>query len=140
MTIFSILAVDFIARVISRRPYAHRVQSLARHGLWSGAEVSPSTLPPAGSDAEKHTPAPLHGPTSADRARQLRKTQLLLIGTAFASAMLYGRGVYRSIELAQGWTGELMTHEVYFVYLDGVLVVLGYAAFAALNPGWLIEK
>lgn len=147
MTIFSILAIDFIYRVITRKPYARRVRSLDRQGLWSGvdqAPSSPSTPPVDGSqtDLEKDThTSGTHGQvTEVDRARKLRKAELLLIGTAFASAMIYARGVYRSVELAQGWTGHLMTHEVYFIWLDGFPMVLGYAAFAVLHPGWLIER
>jgi len=34
------------------------------------------------------------------------------------------RGVYRSIELLQGWRGYLNTHEVYIIALDGSLMVL----------------
>lgn len=149
MTIFSILAIDFIYRVITRKPYARRVRSLDRQGLWSGVETtdraaSPSTPPVDGtlatSDLEKDIPATgTHG-NEVDRARRLKKAELLLIGTAFASAMIYARGVYRSVELAQGWTGHLMTHEVYFIWLDGLPMVLGYAAFAVLHPGWLIER
>lgn len=54
--------------------------------------------------------------------------------------MIYARGVYRSIELAQGWEGYLMVNEVYFVWLDGLPMVLAFTAFAVLYPGWLIER
>lgn len=157
MTAFTVLAIDFIYRVIRQKPYAFRVRSLEAQGLWTGVNtdspspaLSPSSspehptsssststsVPVPQSDIEKSKPIP----TTTDRTRQLRKAKFLLAGEAFASAMIYARGVYRAIELAQGWTGELMIHEVYFVWLDGFPMILAYAAFAVLHPGWLIER
>jgi hypothetical protein len=37
---------------------------------------------------------------------------------------MIARGVYRCIELLQGWTGYLNTHEAYVIGLDGSLMVL----------------
>jgi hypothetical protein len=34
------------------------------------------------------------------------------------------RSIYRVVELAQGWRGTLITHEVYLFTLDSMLMVL----------------
>ena len=109
MTIFSILAADFIVRVISRRPYAHRVRRTEKLQT-----ASPAADPEKFSDPTGIAPGPIPNrvaePITAPHT--LRRVELLLAGVAFASLMIYVRGVYRSIELAQGWTGYLITHEV----------------------------
>ena len=48
--------------------------------------------------------------------------------------------VYRSVELLQGWTGYLITHEGYFIALDGALMVLAVGVFNFAHPGWLLGK
>lgn len=150
MTVFTLLALDFIIRVIAQRPYARRLRSLQRQGLWTGIPSidSPSSspgTPPADEetkDLSTTNPSTDLAPANKemDRSRQLRKAKFLLVGEAFASAMIYYRGVYRSIELAQGWSGYLMTHEIYFIWLDGFPMVLCFVTFAVLYPGWLLER
>lgn len=48
--------------------------------------------------------------------------------------MIYVRSIYRTIELLQGWTGFLITHEVYFVVLDGAMMVLAVGIFNLFHP------
>ena len=65
----------------------------------------------------------------------------LLVGAMiFSVVMIYIRSIYRSIELLQGWNGYLITHQIYFVVLDAVLMVLAVSVFNVLNPGWLLGK
>lgn len=138
MTIFTVLALDFILRVIAHRPYAHR------HSRTIVPTDPPATLPSSETEQEGEgakekdtfTPTEAYQTTPTN----LRHAQLLLAGIAFASTMIYVRGVYRSIELAQGWSGYLITHENYFTYLDGLPMALCFSAFAALHPGWLLPR
>lgn len=58
----------------------------------------------------------------------------LLWATLFASTAIVVRNVYRTVELAQGWTGYLMTHEVFFAVFDGAMMVLAGAAFCFFHP------
>ncbi len=69
-----------------------------------------------------------------------RDVKLVLVAMAIAFTMIYVRGVYRTAELAQGWAGFLITHEVYFVVLDAVLMVITVFAFLALDPASLLPK
>jgi hypothetical protein len=170
MTIFSALAMDFIVRVVTRRPYkrslgikgwVHPLPASSGHvngtgtGTSSPAQVPVSELSgrhsttqvpedgvlPTGSTEKSRSGTPIAAAAGAAATdpETLRKAQYLLIGVAFASIMIYVRGVYRAIELAEGWTGYLITHEVYFIWLDGFPMVLCLWVFAALHPGWLLK-
>ncbi|TVY32871.1 Sphingoid long-chain base transporter [Lachnellula subtilissima] len=50
------------------------------------------------------------------------------------------RGVYRSIELLQGWRGFLNTHQVYIISLDGALMVIAVVALNVCNPESLLKQ
>lgn len=136
-TVFVVLAVDFILRVMFHKPYPaklHRFMSCAclrRKKNRQNAEEK--TLP--GSDGGSVTKP--EGPR--DR-RDVRKAQLLLAGVAWATLMIYIRGIYRSVELAQGWSGYVITHEVYFIWLDGFIMVLCMAGLAVAHPGFLLPN
>lgn len=124
--VFSLLAADFMARVVFHKPYPQRMRRMFR---WKrGEEASPDGSEPIEKDDETAQPV------------NLRHAQYLLAGVAWATVMIYIRGIYRSIELAQGWTGYLITHEVYFVWLDGFIMVLCMAGLAVAHPGFLLPQ
>ena len=50
------------------------------------------------------------------------------------------RGIYRSIELLQGWTGYLITNERFALALDGGMIILAVVIFNVFNPGYLFKK
>jgi hypothetical protein len=67
-----------------------------------------------------------------------KKLWILAIATAFSMTVLVIRGIYRAIELLQGWQGYLITREVYFIALDGSLMVAAIGVFNILHPAYLI--
>jgi len=73
------------------------------------------------------------GIKSSKPLRQLAFAMILAIMCMIA------RGVYRSIELLQGWEGDLNTHEVYVIALDGSLMVFAVAALNVFNPARLLK-
>ncbi|PWY84597.1 RTA1-domain-containing protein [Aspergillus sclerotioniger CBS 115572] len=87
---------------------------------------------------------------AADFIRRTLRQQLLqtmtgtivpLLGAMiFSVVCIYIRSIYRTIELSQGWTGFLITHERYFIVLDGVMMVLAVGIFNIFHPGWLLPK
>jgi hypothetical protein len=121
MTAFTLLALDFIIRVIIKKPYHRR--------LAAAHPPSPSADQTVEGKRVHEGHAESLGETSGDASsskRQLRKAQVLLAGVAVASAMIFVRGIYRSIELAQGWSGYLITHErecFILAYLAGLTCV-----------------
>lgn len=48
--------------------------------------------------------------------------------------MVYARSVYRTIELAQGWHGYLISHEGYFIGLDAAIMVVAVGVFVPVDP------
>lgn len=50
------------------------------------------------------------------------------------------RGVYRSIELLQGWRGYLITNERFTIALDGTMMFIAVAIFNLCRPGDLFPK
>lgn len=66
--------------------------------------------------------------------------KLVLIGLFVAFLMIYIRSIYRTIELAEGWTGFLITHEGYFIALDATLMVITVTVFLLLDPAMLLRE
>ncbi|KAF9770298.1 hypothetical protein IL306_012177 [Fusarium sp. DS 682] len=65
-----------------------------------------------------------------------RKQSSVPILSAMALSLLciYVRSIYRTIELSEGWTGYLITHERYFIALDGAMMVIAVAVFNLIHP------
>jgi hypothetical protein len=68
------------------------------------------------------------------------KTKILLVATTISIIMIYIRSIYRTIELLQGWNGYLITHEAFFIVLDGSMMVVCVGIFNIVHPGWFLEK
>ena len=68
------------------------------------------------------------------------KLQLLLAVTSFSATCIIVRNFYRAVELSQGWKGYLITHEVYFDVLDGMLMVLAALVFNFVHPAWFLQR
>jgi chromate transport protein ChrA len=64
----------------------------------------------------------------------------LLAAMVFSIVCIYARSIYRTIELLQGWSGFLISHERYFIALDGAMMILAVAVFNVIHPGWLMPK
>ncbi|KAI3390593.1 hypothetical protein diail_9110 [Diaporthe ilicicola] len=63
----------------------------------------------------------------------------LVLGAILVSfVMIYIRSIYRTIELAQGWTGFLITHEAYFIGLDAAIMVVAVTVFVPIDPAVML--
>ncbi|KAH3663928.1 hypothetical protein WICMUC_005867 [Wickerhamomyces mucosus] len=74
------------------------------------------------------------------RFSQIRSSKLfkfypyiILLGTLF----VYVRCIYRVIELSEGWSGYLITHEIYFMILDALMMGLTALLFVVFHPGFI---
>ncbi|KAI9687033.1 MAG: hypothetical protein M1822_002443 [Bathelium mastoideum] len=72
--------------------------------------------------------------------RHDRYLTLLTGATFLAVGCMITRGVYRSIELIQGWQGKLITTQRYFIALDGAMMIIALAVFNICNPGELLMR
>ncbi|KAJ5684121.1 uncharacterized protein N7477_000466 [Penicillium maclennaniae] len=71
--------------------------------------------------------------------QQLTGSVVPLLGAMILSVIcIYIRSIYRTIELSQGWSGYLITHESYFIALDGAMMTVAVAVFNVVHPGWLL--
>ncbi|GAQ09508.1 sphingoid long-chain base transporter RSB1 [Aspergillus lentulus] len=73
------------------------------------------------------------GPIS--RSPALRR---IALGLMVAVTCMVARGVYRSMELVNGWRGYLFTHEVYAIVLDAGMMFVGSLVLWVWNPAVLI--
>lgn len=61
-------------------------------------------------------------------------------GLAASIGFILMRCIYRVIELRGGYDGEMITHEIPFIILEGVVVVLAVVALCFGNPGLVFSK
>lgn len=169
MGVFIVCGLDFSVRVVRNKPYAYRLraiekkrvkraekelgaveQGMGEMGVGSGTTtpLSERTLTQAASapvsssttsnlDAEK-IPAP--SSAAALTPTELHQWRLILISVLVSSAMILVRGVFRSVELSEGWGGYIISHEIYQMCLDGIPMVIAVGVFNFLHPGLILGR
>ena len=80
------------------------------------------------------------GEASHAALRSSPKFKGFLIALALATVCIFIRSIYRVIELAQGWEGELIKNQRYFIVLEGVMVILAVLALNAFHPAWCFRE
>ena len=75
----------------------------------------------------------------ASQIRQNGPMLRVICVTILSAAMMILRGVYRSIELTEGWRGHLITVEVYVVVLDAMPMMIAMGAFVFTPPAKLLR-
>lgn len=54
--------------------------------------------------------------------------------------VIYIRCIYRVVELAEGWRGYLITHEVYIMVLDALMIAIAGIIAVPFHPLWTFGK
>jgi hypothetical protein len=73
------------------------------------------------------------------RRIQTPRAEKLVIGSmTLALVCVYIRSAYRTVELFQGWSGFLITHERFFVALDAGMMVVAAWALNVFDPAVLL--
>jgi len=72
------------------------------------------------------------------RGEFTKKLKLMLYALAFSTTLLFIRAVYRTIELADGWEGEIISNELYFNVVDGAMVTIAMYTINLAHPGILL--
>ncbi|KAJ7160614.1 RTA1-domain-containing protein [Mycena crocata] len=75
---------------------------------------------------------------SGERGVLDHRLKLMIAAMGFSTLVLFIRSIYRIVELADGWTGTIITTEVYFNILDGGMVVLAIFTMNIAHPGLLL--
>ncbi|RSL51444.1 hypothetical protein CEP54_011403 [Fusarium duplospermum] len=76
----------------------------------------------------------LRNPEFADLV-QSKKFKMFLFALFGATACLFIRTVFRSVELSEGFAGKLANQEIEFMILDGVMVILACISLTIFHPG-----
>jgi len=76
--------------------------------------------------------------SGATRGEITRKLMMMLGAVAFVTLLLFIRAIYRTIELAGGWTGRIIGTELYFNVLDGGMVTIAIFTYNFFHPGPLL--
>ncbi|KAK8846512.1 hypothetical protein IAR55_005598 [Kwoniella newhampshirensis] len=159
MGVFIFFGLDFMLRASTRRSYAFQekrmegkrikkeaglVEKKRKWGM--GRRDSEKTLTPNRSDEVVPTKdgadleiQRLHAEQEHER-ENLSRWWILLIAVAISSIMIFIRGIYRSIELVQGWNGYLIGIENFQNGLDGIPMFIAVAVFNFLHPGFLLPR
>lgn len=85
-----------------------------------------------------HNELPFNSKYTELRARPYFKYFPMIIIAAVT--FVYVRCIYRVVELAEGWSGFLITHEIYFMILDALMMGLSILIFIPFHPGIVYGK
>ncbi|KAF7341248.1 hypothetical protein MVEN_01860400 [Mycena venus] len=66
------------------------------------------------------------------------RLRLMISALSFSTLVLFVRSIYRMAELADGWTGRIITTEVYFNVFDAGMVTLAIFTMNIAHPGMLL--
>ncbi|VDB96672.1 unnamed protein product [Peniophora sp. CBMAI 1063] len=85
---------------------------------------------------------PISGHEFADpqsrRVKTPLKMKLMLSGMALMTVLIFIRSVYRTCELADGWTGPVIQKQVLFNVCDGAMIVLAMFTLNVFHPSHLL--
>ncbi|WVQ94664.1 hypothetical protein IAU59_001744 [Kwoniella sp. CBS 9459] len=155
MATFMTLGADFIIRASLRKPYKFQERWLHNATLKKQQKRrdSEKTLTPVESDTTVTGATQIDKPADGAEAEEQRRHMdeeeerahlkawwIMLIVVAISSAMILIRGVYRSVELVQGWTGYLMETEMYQNILDALMMLIAVGIYNFVHPGFLFPR
>ncbi|KAH9897748.1 RTA1-domain-containing protein [Cubamyces lactineus] len=112
LTVFSTLLVEYFMRRHQDRPF--RKENLS--------ELEDSTF--IGSFKRQSLQGPM---------KRLR------VGLCIGTALLYIRAIYRTVELADGWTGKVIQTQSLFIVFDGIMVLGTVLTLNVCHPGQLLK-
>lgn len=75
-----------------------------------------------------------------ERLRNTKRFKGFLAALAWSTILILIRSIYRLVEMAEGWTGELIRDEVLFFVLEGVMVIAAVLALNGLHPGLAMKE
>ncbi|KZO95043.1 RTA1-like protein [Calocera viscosa TUFC12733] len=130
MTIYAVLALEFFVRV--RMDWPVRRVAAVEPSHQGGFSLHGS------SDVAEAERAATKLQTAGFGFAQRSKLSLMILSLAVTTILIYIRGIYRTIELIGGWSGVVITTEVYFNVFDALPITLALYILIALHPGYLL--
>ena len=68
-----------------------------------------------------------------------RGARLLIAAMSLSVLTIYIRSIYRTIELLQGWSGFLISHQRYFIALDASMMIIATGVYNFFSPAILLD-
>jgi len=145
MVVFVALGFDFVLRASTRRSYVFRQRQIAAATLKSKSKASEksgdlSQTPSDETSSDEIRPETQTVGEDVEGRQNLTRWWTMLSGAMISSIMILIRGVYRSIELRQGWSGFLITHQIYQSTLDGLPMFIAVATFNFIHPWFVLGR
>lgn len=69
-----------------------------------------------------------------------KSLRIMIYAMAFCTLCIFIRSIYRTVELAGGWFGPVITTQRYFDWLDGGMVTLAIYTLNFFHPGIWLNK
>ncbi|ODN78320.1 hypothetical protein L202_03964 [Cryptococcus amylolentus CBS 6039] len=147
MIVFCCLAADFMWRAASKKAYKSKLaQAEKERELEMGVVEVPDSPQTADSDArlagkEVNSPYSTSIDDAGERRKRVRGWWFVMLGVGICSICIIVRGIYRTVELLQGWDGYLISHEVYQDVLDGIPMSIAIISINVFHPAhWLSKR
>ncbi|KAG8934863.1 hypothetical protein FRC01_014029 [Tulasnella sp. 417] len=126
ITIYCVIQGDYLWRVLTERPVRPRSTTT------SGAGTPPSDV------EEASNRFVLEKEVLTGRARLTPNIKNMLLGLGIATVFIYIRSIYRTIELLDGWDGDIFINERLFNSLDGMPIFVAMFVLNVFHPGRFI--
>ncbi|WVQ79504.1 hypothetical protein IAT38_001603 [Cryptococcus sp. DSM 104549] len=138
MIVFSLLTLDFLLRASRGRPY-RRIEPTTPTAATFDEEASQQSATRLRKEGEQSYES-FQVQDGASAGSAVTGWWWVMAGTAVCSLMIIIRGIYRTVELIQGWDGYLIEHEVYQDTLDGIPMFIALVAIAIFHPGFFLPR
>ncbi|KAE9394559.1 RTA1 like protein [Gymnopus androsaceus JB14] len=136
ITIYVFCATEFFIRYFKDAPLRRNQKGSAKKGGGSEEKHEEGSIGITSTDTA--TIAMNGRPRDHYRAVMNTKLKIAVAALIFSTICLFIRAVYRTIELANGWTGRIISTQVYFNVLDGTMIILAIYTLNIAHPGLLL--
>ena len=79
-------------------------------------------------------------PEGSLNAEEIKRADRLIGAMVFSTLLIFIRSIYRTVELLDGWTGDIIEREDLFCILDGLMVLLAIVVLNIEHPMWTLPR
>ncbi|KAI5957285.1 hypothetical protein KGF54_000213 [Candida jiufengensis] len=142
MTIFLIFWFEFLNRLFFKRMFQESTSEIEKNPLRKRSFVNFFKLlfnVKSVRTYRRHYLEQFYNPKFAS-VRDHKLFPFMPLAMTLAVIVVYIRCVYRVVEMVQGYSGYLMTHEVYLLTLDATMISICGLIFIPFHPVWVFGK
>ncbi|KAJ3819839.1 RTA1 like protein [Lentinula raphanica] len=139
ITVYILCALEFFFRYLGDKPLKRTQNSSSEskgqcfldHDIFEKKSSVSDSLPTL-CDAQDHGDADRRGSMNT-------KLRIMTIALALSTVLIFIRAIYRTIELTDGWSGRIISTQLYFNVLDGGMIVAAIYTMNIAHPGLLLD-